>query len=1018
MTDDAAIAPQPPVETPLGIQQPLLPSVPLGQAMLQPKFFTPLGAQSLRVLDPSIFLAVPDLAVPSEELPFQDSPFFDAPKSTPPESRLSQSTPSQSTVSAVQTKPQPQFPNPASPEINRLIPVEQIAETPIAAPLADETSTQETSTQETPIATTSISPDETLDETSADSTFDQALVVETPIAENLTIAEPVISRSLLDEPDTAIAYSAQTEPINLVESRASSISSPSTETPTEQSNEPLLPMAAPSDSDPLLETAIQQPEAPPLERSPDFSLDRNEIPPTPISQPTEVDTSRSPASPSDPKSASPPVDNPEAIASSIDWAIAQPSLNTPDTEIVRSTSPAEPAISASALSDREEGRSVDAIASQPEDSPISITEIIQPKTDDFETTDLINEQLEDPREISLELSSSEPTSDRAEITSIENQTPVQLQSQFNSLAPFSIPHPSEPSQETGTSPDDSNVLSSSEEPAIESQPSLQPSFGSVEETQNFQDLETESFSQPMALETSGQSTHPETHPQVDSVTQLNAGLNSQRQADSVTQLSIEPTIQPQTEAPAIRETLAKLSAGLPAGIAADLSASVIPKEITTQTSSIQPISDIAQPVQRTVTETETLISEAEATAENERFIETDQTSLLPQNLQDLETESLSQPMTLEASGQLVHPEINPLIESVTQPNAEPMIQRSIQSVTQPDIEPTIQPKIETSPIRETLAKLSAGLPAGIAADLSTSVIPTDITTQTSSTQTPSVQPLSEIAQPVQRKVVETEAGDRGMINTEQSDKGANLIPRSLEQESENESFTKVDQEADQTSSLPELSSVLQRLSILEPIATTPQPLYTDPLPAAQSVPSPQSSVIPEIQTKPFESLFDVPFEAPSIRPQRDIGASNYITHNDIASIPTASTPDTLTPNSPVTSEWGTIADLFNTSETNHSTLEPETAFVEDSYPDLMHSDRATPNEMIQTSPTPAVEAAAPVPTETNSDRESSTQTPAQSASSGSPEHLERLAQEVYQLIRQRLALERERVGKSGSGRLL
>lgn len=122
MTDAPLTATQPPAESPLGIQQPLLPPVPLGQSMLQPKFFTPLGAQSLRVLDPAIFLAVPNLALPSEESSFQ-SPFFDAPDS---------STPTQSTVPAIQTQPQPRSPKSAPSEINSpaTAPFERIAEAP------------------------------------------------------------------------------------------------------------------------------------------------------------------------------------------------------------------------------------------------------------------------------------------------------------------------------------------------------------------------------------------------------------------------------------------------------------------------------------------------------------------------------------------------------------------------------------------------------------------------------------------------------------------------------------------------------------------------------------------------------------------------------------------------------------------------------------------------------------------------------------------------------------------------
>jgi hypothetical protein len=69
-----------PKERPLGIQQPLLPSAPLGQSLLQPKFLSPLGARSLTVLDPAVFRSTEQSTAFDWQSPFQDSPFFDAPE--------------------------------------------------------------------------------------------------------------------------------------------------------------------------------------------------------------------------------------------------------------------------------------------------------------------------------------------------------------------------------------------------------------------------------------------------------------------------------------------------------------------------------------------------------------------------------------------------------------------------------------------------------------------------------------------------------------------------------------------------------------------------------------------------------------------------------------------------------------------------------------------------------------------------------------------------------------------------
>ena len=79
MTNDRPTVPSPPAaDPPLGIQRPFLPSMPLGQSMLQPKFLTPLGAQPLSILQPAIFSSG-DADGVAEESPFQDSPFFDSP---------------------------------------------------------------------------------------------------------------------------------------------------------------------------------------------------------------------------------------------------------------------------------------------------------------------------------------------------------------------------------------------------------------------------------------------------------------------------------------------------------------------------------------------------------------------------------------------------------------------------------------------------------------------------------------------------------------------------------------------------------------------------------------------------------------------------------------------------------------------------------------------------------------------------------------------------------------------------
>ncbi|MBM0744559.1 hypothetical protein JOY44_23615 [Phormidium sp. CLA17] len=93
----------PPEEQPLGIRRPLLPTAPLGQAMLQPKFLTPLGAKPLTVLNPAVFLSRQQSAEPDWQSPFE-ADFFDPPETL----RSPEAAPPQ-----VQLQPSPNLISPA-----------------------------------------------------------------------------------------------------------------------------------------------------------------------------------------------------------------------------------------------------------------------------------------------------------------------------------------------------------------------------------------------------------------------------------------------------------------------------------------------------------------------------------------------------------------------------------------------------------------------------------------------------------------------------------------------------------------------------------------------------------------------------------------------------------------------------------------------------------------------------------------------------------------------------------------
>ena len=990
MTDAPLTATQPPAESPLGIQQPLLPPVPLGQSMLQPKFFTPLGAQSLRVLDPAIFLAVPNLALPSEESSFQ-SPFFDAPDS---------STPTQSTVPAIQTQPQPRSPKSAPSEINSpaTAPFERIAEAPLIetstvedlaiaepliarSPLADlDTPIVEASINETPIA--------------------QTVAVETPIAEDLAIAEPLIARSPLAEPDAAISSAldanetsfnptesaaiAQAFPIeslDLLESPSPLVSRFSTEAPTptpaEPSIEPSISPVSALDSDPPRETANQYPEAP-LERSP-FSSD-DEITPT-STQPTDSAAIQRTTNLADSTGSASPI-APISAENPITPAVTD--LTRSDADLPESVQP--------------ESTSIDSIPTLPsESSPTVASPLSVDNSESIALTDLaIAQPMLDAPEAIARLTVDESIDPVVDVA----QSVMQPASDIDGFPANQAEEPSLPAALAGErqtevarlgDPEANVYISSTAKPI--SGETIQPS-----------PLEPASENDPVAaiaahpVENSisvDENIQPQTTDLVEE--KLENGKLENPIEMSLEQSSVEPVIGSTSINPILNQT--PIQPQIQATSSNTFSILQHQQEHPEENETSTDASNLFR-------RTEELEIESQPSLQNS-FESAEET----QNLQALDIESLAQPITLDTPVQRVQPETNTQIDSVSQSTIKPTIQlqaeaESIAAKTSATaIQTDALTQADTQSVPESLStKWIDSSPAESAARSTHS--PSD---PSEALQIPSIQPISEISQPVQRKVVDK-----------------NIIPEAGAT-AEDESFI----EAGQTSALPELPSVLQRLSVLEPIAQM-QSIYTAPdtapAPTVQPNPATRSSVIPEIQTQPFESLFEVPFEAPSIRRKSDIGTNDYSTQSAIASSPESLTPDSLTPNSltpnsptedsPVPTEWGNIAELFNPSADFHSPLEPENTFPDDNYPDLLSSPHSTSTEMLQTSPALPVEAAAPVETETHGDREASAQAPDQSANSGSPEHLERLAQEVYQLIRQRLALERERGGKSGSGRLL
>jgi hypothetical protein len=266
----------------------------------------------------------------------------------------------------------------------------------------------------------------------------------------------------------------------------------------------------------------------------------------------------------------------------------------------------------------------------------------------------------------------------------------------------------------------------------------------------------------------------------------------------------------------------------------------------------------------------------------------------------------------------------------------------------------------------------------------------------------------------------------------------------------------------QPSELPELPTTLQRLSVWEPLVQM-QPLSSTIVPS-QNRPFPNQS---SAATTPLNQQNLLSRFSNSESPVSELSVSERSTSEPPLSeqlLPKQPFPDppiARKPQKPDTqqsdratserasapSEWSSIAELFESSVSSRSESQP-TAYAEsrsavdpapprtndsespwlsepelrstedstmDGYSDLnLYSPQSAPPNIIQTFP--ETSAATTQPNTTAPSEHSADATASQPKAT--PEQFERLAQEVYRMVRQRLALERERSGPIYSGRLL
>jgi hypothetical protein len=962
MTDDPSTAIQPPAEIPLGIQQPLLSPIPLGQTMLQPKFFTPLGARSLRVLDPSIFLAVPDLAASNQDSFEQESsfqnPFFDAPNS---------STSPQPTAPVVQTKPQPRSRTPASAETN-FSPVdrfEAITETPITETPTTETPIVETPTVD-PIAAEDslISPPTELNTAIAPVAPEVMTSPEVPLSNSEAVSNREAESSEVQPPasNSEKASDQISEIGNLGDKYISPglVSRLPTEVPAEDFSELSIPNV--EDSISSLEPAIHQPDLSSFERSPAFSSD-SDIIPTSIAQPTNSATIQRLA-------------NSEASSLEIGSIAEEPVISAmPDLS--------DPEMNSEAESDANLAGVVQPVSELsnlldlPDLSDSAIAQTTIDLSDDTIARLPVNESIEPAIDIA-----ESPVQSAFDQALSENQENV-VDASFppKSIAEETIQRsPSEPTVAESALPDlDSDKPVS----AIASHPANSPNITEViqPETIDLQPLSDE-YATPV---TSISPLNPPIFGDFNSAPSQNRDESGAKADASEDELKNQELENPE-----------KISFE-PVNFEADIDSCAI-APIQDQTA-IQP-------------KVEANLADPSDSQHQPDYPET-------HPLQDLEPERTSQPIDLDASVSTFQAAINPQLESVNhldpiaQSNTE-LNQPKVELKTDPiaaetptsEIQPEMMTQAEADPTSDSFSPESIeSTPAKSDDQVADSSDSSDssISDRSIEIQPLSIQPISTSSQPIQRKAFEAED-----------------VVSDIRTTSENEDPVEIYRD----SSLPPLPSVIQRLSILQAIASTPS-LYPAPdwtvsdltipeSPAMQPGSVTRSSVIPEIQAQPFEPLFDVPFQAPDGMRKGNFAAIAPISESPT---PTSSTPEAFTQESPVTTEWNSIAELFQPSENLDSTGEPEVAF-DDDYPQLLDSNNSAPNEIIQTSPVEIPEPSTPVEPEPHATEQHGDRKTSNPSASSSPEHLERLAQEIYQLIRQRLALERERSGKSGSGRLL
>ncbi|HEY9603788.1 MAG TPA: hypothetical protein V6C85_19390 [Allocoleopsis sp.] len=641
--------------------------------------------------------------------------------------------------------------------------------------------------------------------------------------------------------------------------------------------------------------------------------------------------------------------------------------------------------------------------SQPESNPQSLNELV--------ADDSVLTELESPLEQSSSVSAPTP---------VQSETSVQELTQ-NAIATDSTSLPSTPAQ-----PLENQAITPSTEK--EATPTQAATTQSVSESTTIQRQVTEvpTLSQP---ESNTQSLN-ELVADDSVLTELESPLEQSSSVSTPTPVQPEASIQEPTQ-----NEIATDSTSLPSTPVQPLENQAITpsteEEATpTPETPIQPVSE-STTIQRQVTEIPVLSQlESNPQASDERDTVSELTrNLTPPSNPLLSEEGSPAPPSLlgKGAGGLGFPDSPTASEQVVADNIEvaepaPILQQS-SSVSAPT---PVQPEASVQELTQNaIATDSTSLPSTSAQPLENQALTPS--TEEEATPTPEATTIqaqreSEVLQEATPTEVTTDETEAEALSqqTGESIPATDSRPNSLAispttQESSSgepsklatDSLTSTEPDLIQpfhqpgtthAGAQPELPTVLQNLTVLNPLGSTPLM---------------QAAAIED--TTP-------PSEPPPVRAERRELPSSVVSSSSISAqsvsqtASTSSNRETVASVPSVPDEWSSIAELLNRSS---SPASHSSSSVSSPFPDLQPFGATETVIQAQFEPVMRQLSANPAPPSHDEERSQVTEVKAdtEDITAHSPEQLEKLAREIYGLVRQRLQIEQERSGNSYLGRL-